>query len=217
MPEEAVGLENAEGGKVRGLLPRKRRINLAKVTRTRFPWAQLLLSVVGVVVACVLFVRYAVIARFDALHVAEERLAAAQKDFDDVQEVLNDYYESRDVYVHITWSDMTSQEIEMVNPSDVADLLERVIFPVSPLNAWSLSGNAMTLTIRAATLEDVNEMARRLREEPMIEYCAIRSGGRTASGEDGAGGVSSELTIRFKSADNRNTGGISVDALQTGG
>ena len=207
MPEEIMGgAEGAEAVRVRGFLPRKRRVNLAYVTRTRFPWGRVLLSVAGTLALCFFFVRYAVFARFDALHDAQKSLASAQAQFDAAEETLNAYYESRDVYVHITWSDMTAEEIGLVDPADIANLLERVVLPVSPLDGWSLSKNSVTLKVYTNTLEDANELARRLREEPMVQYCSVRNGGRGSSAEGGVTEVSSEITIQFHSADNRNVG-----------
>lgn len=207
MPEEVMGgAETAQAVRIRGLLPRKRRVNLAYVTRTRFPWRRVLLSVAGVVALFVFVIRYAIVARFQALHEAEDKLASVQEQFDAAEETLNQYYESRDVYVHVTWSDMTAEEIGMVDPTDVTNLLERVVLPVSPLDGWSLADNSVTLTVHTPTLEDANELARRLREEDMVEYCSVRGGGRGASQDGGVTGVSSEIVIHFKSADNSKIG-----------
>lgn len=201
MPEE----ENVavEPVRVRGALPHKRRINLAKVTQKRVPWERYLLAAVGVIAAVTFFVRHAVLARFEALRDAEQKLEAAQKEFDDIETTLNDYYKSRDVYVHVTWSDMTEKEIGMVDPTDVAHLLERVVLPFSPLDGWSLSENSVTLTVHTNTLEDTNELARRLREEPMVKYCSVRRGGRGGEAENS---VSSEIVVYFNSADNSKIG-----------
>lgn len=195
MPEE----ENVavEPVRVRGTLPHKRRINLAKITQKRVPWERYLLAAVA---AVTFFVRHAVLARFEALRDAEVKLEAAQAELADIENTLNDYYKSRDVYVHVTWSDMTAKEIGMVAPTDVAHLLERVVLPYSPLDAWSLSDNSVTLTVHTGTLEDTNELARRLREEPMIKYCSVRRGGEASSG------VSSEIVIYFNDADNSKIG-----------
>lgn len=199
MPEE----ENVavESMRVRGTLPHKRRINLARITRKRVPWERYLLAIIGVVAAVTLFVRHGVMARFEALRDAEAKLAAAQTEFDETETTLTEYYKSRDVYVHVTWSDMTDKEIKMVDPTDVAHLLERVVLPYSPLDGWSLSDNSVTLTVHTNSLEDTNELARRLREEPMVKYCSVRRGGRGAENS-----VSSEIVIYFNDADNSKIG-----------
>lgn len=199
MPEE----ENVavEPVRIRGTLPHKRRINLAKITRKRVPWERYLLAIIGVIAAVTLFVRRGVLARFEALRDAETKLEAVRTELQKTEDILGEYYKTRDIYVHVTWSDITAKEIRMVDPIDVAHMLERVVWPFCPLNGWSLSDNSMTLNVRTNTLEEANELARRLRGEPMVKYCAVRHGGRGAPNS-----VSSEIVIYFNDADNSKIG-----------
>lgn len=210
MQEEDLnsGAAGIQAVRIRGALPRKRRVNLAYVTRTRVPWGRILLGLLCAVGVCVLFVRWAVLNRFAALREARAALESVQEQYQQADETLNEYYKTRDVYVHVTWSNMTAEEIGLIDPIDVADLLERVVMPVSPLDGWSLSGNSVTLNIRTATLEQANDLAHQLRNEPMVRFCTIQAGDRSAAEDSGPSTVTSQIVIQFVAADNsRGTSG----------
>lgn len=217
MPEDEIVSVNTETAlRVRGALPKKRRANLAKVTRRRVRWEIPLLLALGAVLFIRLFVGYGIIARFGKLRAAREQLRDAQTRFSEAEKIMERYYESRDTYFHITWDDMTPEEIGMVDPADALNLLDRAVFPVTgrPLEKIELKDNAVTLEIAMDSLEAANNLARRLRKEPMVEYASIRRGSGYVQTEDRPPYVSCRMEIRFRSADNRNLNAVK-SALNT--
>lgn len=208
MPEAALetGGNNAETAapvKLKGALPRKRRINLAKVTRKKIKWYLIIPAMMAVIFLCRAFVQYGLTERFDALRTARNNLQLAQMKFDDAQRTLDEYYQARDVYVHVTWSDMTAEENALVNPLNVIALLERFIMPVSSMDTWSIANNSVSVTVTCESLVAINDLVNRLNAEPMVNYCTMNGGSR----EDAESGVTSNLTIYFNPADNRNGAG----------
>lgn len=211
MPEdEIVSVSTETAVRIRGALPKKRRANLAKVTRQRVRWEIPLLLVLGAVLLVRLFVDYGITARFGKLHAAREQLWDVQARFTEAEGMMDRYYESRDTYFHVTWDDMTPEEIGLVDPADALDLLDRAVFPFTgrPLEKIELKDNAVTLEIAMDSLEAANNLALRLRDEPMVEYVSIRRGSGYVQTEDRPPYVSCRMEIRFRSADNRNLNGV---------
>lgn len=210
MPEAALetGGNNAENAlplKLEGALPRKRRINLAKVTRKKIKWYLIIPAVIAVIFLCRAFAQHGVTERFDALRTARNNLQIAQMKFDDAQRTLDEYYQTRDIYVHVTWSDMTAEEKALVDPLDVIALLERFIMPVSTMDSWSIANNSVSVTVTCESLVAINDLVNRLRAEPMVDYCTMNGGSR----ENAESGVTASFTISFKNVGNGggNAGG----------
>ena len=194
--------------KIRGALP----TNLAYVTRKCSRWYLFFPAMAVILLLGALFTQYLVIARFQRLDDERKRLRDAQAELEEAEGVLEQYFASRDVYVHVTWSDMDAKETAVVDPLDVAELLERVVLPVSPLDSWSLADNTVKLTVRCGSLEAVNELAKKLREEEMVAYCTVHGGKLESPRADDPGTLGrpgetvSELTIRFRDAQNGHGG-----------
>lgn len=204
MPEEMEGAAARKPGRFRGALPKKRRANLARVTRRRVRWEKPLATSVCAAALIWLAVNYGIIARLEKLRAAREALLEKQAQYQQAEETLHSYYASRDVYVHVTWADMTAEEIRLVDPSEVAALLERVVLPVSPLESVRVADNAAELSLTVRTLEEANMLARRLREEPLVEYCSVREESRETEPAETGRPVSCRLMVRFRDADNTN-------------
>ena len=202
MPEAA--LENGGTGttaaapKLNGALPRKRRINLAKVTRKKIKWYLIIPAFLAVIFLFRAFMQHGVTERFDALRTARNSLQLTQMKFDDAQRTLDEYYQARDVYVHVTWSDMTAEENALVDPLRVLDLLERYIMPVSSMDSWTIAKNSVSVSVTCESLVAINELVNRLTQEPMVQYCTMNGGTR----DNADSGVTSQLTIYFEDADN---------------
>ena len=210
MPEEAYpgaeeGVRQGERGKIRGRLPSKRRVNLALVTQKRSYKGLLPLVLLALIALGGVFVQNAILNRFQALREARERLEAVSTQFDGMEEALLAYDQVREVYPHITWSDMTPEENGWVDPLDAAELMERVVSPVCHQSAWSMSGNSISLTLSGVSLQEILDLVTRLREEPMVESCSLHGGSRASNTYGAAADVVSTVVLQFKSGDNRNT------------
>ena len=98
---------------------------------------------------------------------------------------------------------MTEEELSRADRLAVMGMLREVVLPRTPLDAWSLSGNQLTMSISGSTLEAINETAKAIRAQEMVDYCTVN----TASTASGA--VTANIVIYLKDNPRMDEDGIS--------
>ena len=110
-----------------------------------------------------------------------------------------------EVYAHYTWSGLTEEELNRADYVAAMDLLEQTIPEQIGLDAWTLNGNEMTVSVHSGTLEEINQLAQTLDADALTDYCSVTA---TATAGAGTGDetVTATLLIYFKGAE-RGSGG----------
>ena len=208
MPEELVDAEGARKEKsyrVRGSLPKKTRVNLAKVTRIRKHYEIPVILTVAAALGIYFFSEYGVRQRFLELNAARERLASVKSQVIEAESTLDQYGEYKDLYAHLTWSGISAGETSVMDPYEVLETLERVILPINPMDNLSLMQRSLTLTITASSVEELNETVRRIEADPMVSYCILSNRRRAMSqnGGERSDSVTGQVFIQLKGNDYR--------------
>ncbi len=113
-------------------------------------------------------------------------------------------------YAHYTYTDMTNEELSRVDRTETVKMIERVVLPSSRLSNWAISGNQLTLTVTAETLQELNVIAQRLEMEDIVSYCQVTkaatdthyeyygSGSSQSDDDDALYGVTAQVTAFLK-------------------
>lgn len=168
--------ETIKKGKVRGrhsALPTKRSINLAYIGVERFSMKITIPAIIVIVILAALFSKFGVADRLSAVNAAAGETAAIRSQLNAAYAEIDSYGDLAESYAHYTYAGMTEAELTLADRPEVLDLIEKMILPESAAGAWTLSGNQLTLSVTADTLQDINMLARRLETDSRVNYCTV--------------------------------------------
>ncbi|MBQ9543814.1 MAG: hypothetical protein IJV00_01650 [Clostridia bacterium] len=159
------------GGRIS--LPTKRSINLALSGQKKTNFALAIPLAILVIVAAVLFSKFAVIDRLNAMYEAESEAARSRRLLDKGYEQIDSYGELTETYAHYTYNGMTDAEKKRINRVEVINMVERVVYQKADVDGFNINGNKLVLKIRDKDLRGANAIVQELRKEEMVEFCAV--------------------------------------------
>lgn len=163
----------------RGHMPVKRSINFANVGEKRMSTATAVVSIVLVVIVAALISKFAVIDRFAEVSRIQRENRNIQAEIDADKAEIERQKPMQIEYAHYTYDDMTNDERNNADRAAVMDLIRLKVSSVTPVNAWSISGNRLMMSITGYSLESVNNMVLRLQEDPLVDYCTVATASQT--------------------------------------
>ena len=164
-----------------GRAPTKTEINFATVGVKRIRWWVLLPCVLLIVVALAAFTKFLVLDKLAEVATAQAETEKVRTQLSESLARIGEYGELNDIYAHYTYSGMTEEELGRVDRVAVMDLLERVVFPRTQADAWTLNGNELNMRIEGNTLQDINLTVQKLLEDDLVSYCEINTATTTDS------------------------------------
>lgn len=164
-----------------GRLPVKRDINLAAVGVKPINMMIAIPAIALIILGAILLSKVAVVDRYMAVSRAEGEVNELRRRLDESYAQIDSYGELSSRYAHYTYSDMTREELERVDRIDVIDMIDKVVLGDADMPAWSVTGDQLTLTVRARSLSAVNAIAQQLMQEPIVNYCSVAA---AATGSD---------------------------------
>ena len=203
-------VKGATKGRVK--LPVKRSINLAGAGEKPLNLKIGVPAIILILIAAVALGKFGVADRLTALNRANAEVNTLNSRLEQVYKKIDQYSELEEKYAHYTYTGMTDEELSRVDRTETVKMIERVVLPSSKLSSWSISGNQLTLTVTAETLQEVNLMAQRLEEEEIVSYCQVTqaatdkheyygSSGTQSDGEDAENaiyGITANVTAFLK-------------------
>lgn len=182
-------------------LPVKRSINLAvsgnkKTIKTRVALPAVALIIVGAIILS----KFLVVDRLLAVSRAEGEVASLQGQLNASYQTLQGFGEMTDEYAHYTYSGMTSEELNRTDRVEVLNLIQYVLLPQATVSSWSLTGNILTLDIARESLQDINLIAQRLNEDPLVDFCTVTTAAtKDKRNQDVPGSVSGQIVVYLNS------------------
>ena len=158
---------------IRGRIPVKRTINLVPVNEDKISLKLAIPGILLILVLAGLFSKFLVIDRLTAMSKAAARTARLQSELDDALAQVTSFGDVENTYAHYTLDGMTKEELSLVDRPSVVELVSSIIPAGKTEKTWSLSGNILTIEITAKTLEDLNQLAREIEEDPIVDSCSI--------------------------------------------
>ena len=164
-------MRGAKSGRL--VLPTKRTVNLAGAGKKKTNPAIALPAVIVIIIAAVLFSKFAVIDRLVKVSEAERAVAEVQLKIDQGYDKINSYGELVDKYAHYTFSDMTYEELNRIERIKVLNLIREVILPDAYIEGFTLTGNKLTVSVTDDTLQDINIIAQNLMAKDIVSFCTV--------------------------------------------
>ena len=175
-----------------GHVPVKRSINFATVGEKPIDWRIALPAILAIIVMAGVISKVTVLDRFAALNAAYEEVYQLQELINQKTDLYNSFPDISEDYAHYTVSDMTDEERNRISRVTVMNLVQQVILPVAPLDAWELSENQLSIHISNNTLTEITSMMENIRKDPSVLSCSMQSASTTFSTKDN---ISTEETI----------------------
>ena len=160
-------------------LPSKRSINLAQVDVKRVSIPGAVIGIVLILIAAGLFSKFLVADRLADMARAEGRAAALRHELQSNYDRLNELSGIEDDYAHYTVADMTQEELETCDRSEVVELIESTVLSGNMAQSWRVTGNQLTLQVKGGTLQEINLLARRLEQSPIVSFCTVNKAVKT--------------------------------------
>jgi len=162
-------------------MPVKQTINLVGVGAKPIKVYIALPAILLIIAAAALLSKFAVVDRFMAVAAAESQVASLRAELSAANERLAGFGELNEKYAHYTYSGMTEEELTRIERSEVIALIQRVVLPSVVLDNWSVSANQLTMSIVGSSLQAINLLVQTLNEEPIVDYCTVRTASTTTS------------------------------------
>lgn len=157
---------------LRGRMPVKRSINLVLIDEKKIKPMKALPAVLLVIVLAAAFSKFMVMDRLMAMSNASGKVTSIQSSLTQATEALKQYEGVEDTYAHMTYKDMTAEELGRVDRVKVLEMVSEYLSD-SSARTWSLSGNMLVVDVSGKTLENLNQLARRIEQSPIVDTCVI--------------------------------------------
>ena len=160
-------------------MPVKQTINLVGVGAKPIKLYIALPAILLIIAAAALLSKFAVIDRYMKVSAAEAQVASLRAELSAANQKLAGFGELNEKYAHYTYSGMTNEELTRIERSEVISLIQRVVLPSVVVDNWSVNANQLSMSIIGSSLQDINLLAQALNEEPIVDYCTVRTASTT--------------------------------------
>ena len=167
--------------------PTKRNINLAAVQKKKLSVWLIVPMAALAAVAVITAGRVMVADRLGELYELRRETSHLRRQLEEGNAKIAEYDGLEEVYAHYTWDDMTPEEKSWPDYVEAMDLLERAVLTKMTLDSWDLKGNQLRLSINGRTLQEINQLAKELNADPLVDYCSVTTaaiGGPITSSEN---------------------------------
>ncbi|MBQ9618521.1 MAG: hypothetical protein IJR48_09165 [Oscillibacter sp.] len=202
-PEDGQAARPSLRWRLVGHMPVKRSINFVTVGEKPIDWR---IAIPAIVLICVLagvVSKVTVIDRFAALDAARSEVYQLQAQIAQKREEINNFKDISVDYAHYTTHDLTAEEYDRISRVTVMDVVQEIILPVAPLDAWTLHENTLSIHVSSNTLTEITAMVQQLQESPVVSSCAIVTASTTVSTNENISNeetITAEVDITFKTA-----------------
>ena len=159
----------------RGQIPSKRTINLAALGDKPMRVGLAIPGVILVLIAAALFSKFFVIDRLAEVNAAQSKVYNLQSQLDAGYRELADFDDLSNLYAHYTYSGFTNEELNRTDRVDVLHLIRTMVIPYSEVSSWSMSGNQLTMYLKADSLQQVNLIVQQLEAQDLVDYCTVNT------------------------------------------
>ena len=157
----------------RGRMPTKRSINLVLIDEKKIKPMRALPAIVLIVVLAAVFSKFMVMDRLMAMSKATGTVSSIRSSLMQASEALKQYEGVEDVYAHMTNKDMTKEELNRVDRVKVLELVSDYLSDRGAARSWTVSGNILVVDVSDKSLENLNLLARRIEQSPIVDTCVI--------------------------------------------
>ena len=162
-----------EGKALRGHLPVKRSINLAKVDEKKLSIPKAIFGSLIIILLAAAFSKFLVMDRLTAMNGASSLAAQKSMDLAKAMDLLASYAGVEDEYAHYTTTGMLQEEVSLVDRSRILRLVRKALPTNGGTTSWSVTGNIMTVEVTGDSLQKLNRLAKKLEKYAIVDSCTI--------------------------------------------
>ncbi len=126
-----------------------------------------------IIIAAILFSKFAVVDRYTALTKARAYQSELQSRVDADMAFIQEAGELSEEYYHYTWDDMTEEELGRVSRVEVAKLADFIASQGVAVNSMSLSDDTLTVSVTGDSLNTMSKLTAALTELTIVESCSL--------------------------------------------
>lgn len=160
---------------LRGRMPVKRSINLVLINENKINLMKAIPSALLIVALAFAFSKFLVVDRLNSMSVAAQKVSVLQREVDALTDSIQSYGNVEEVYAHLTYDGMTKEELGLVDRTLILEMLGAQLPAEDVSSAWNVSGNVLTVEVTGSSLDMLNELARQLETEPIVDSCTINT------------------------------------------
>lgn len=181
-------MANETKAKTAGKLGGKKMVTQAKVTmnfarhKSDFNFGKVAVVALVIVVATLLFTKFAILDPLDQKTQALNELSSKQTQMDILNAKLAGWDELQALYGRYSYGWMTEDETNLVERMDILRLMEKKILPKARIEDFSISQNVLTVNLEGITLEQTSSLVTLLEQDPMVRSATVYK----ASNDDAA-------------------------------
>lgn len=153
--------------------PSKRHINLVECSRQETHVARNTVLLVVILVAAVLFGKFAVADVLSAASSATARVNAVQAEAAALAQQNADYAELQEKYEEYAVNSLSDEEMSLVDRGQILALLQRTVANSADLQSVSIQENTVQLQFANGSLEDVSNIVASLESEPLVQNVSV--------------------------------------------
>lgn len=166
----------------RGRLPSKRSINLILVNDKKISVLKAIPAVLLVLALAAAFSKFLVMDRLNAIYSSSSEVSRLRTNLVEARKLLKEYDGIEDDYAHLTYADMTSEEMGRVDRVKILELVSTILPAGNTAKSWSVSGNMLLVDISGGSLQNLNDLAREIEKSPIVDSCVITTATKNEPG-----------------------------------
>lgn len=172
-------MANETKAKTAGKLGGKKMVTQAKVTmnfarhKSDFNFGKVALVALIIIVATLLFTKFAILDPLDQKTQALNELSSKQTQMDILNAKLAGWDELQALYGRYSYGWMTEDETNLVERMDILRLMEKKILPRARIEDFSISQNVLTVNLEGITLEQTSSLVTLLEEDPLVQSATV--------------------------------------------
>ena len=159
-------------------MPVKKTINLVLVNENKVSIPKAFLGILLIILLAGTFSKFLVVDRLAAMSAAAGAAAERKNTLEKIQNSLKDFEGIQDTYAHYTYADMTQEEMSLVDRDRVLGMIKAVV-PRNNTTGWSLTGNILTIDLKAKSLKKLNSLAKKIEKQSIVDSCTITTANKT--------------------------------------
>lgn len=172
-------MANETKAKTAGKLGGKKMVTQAKVTmnfarhKSDFNFGKVALVALIIIVATLLFTKFAILDPLDQKTQALNELSSKQTQMEILNAKLAGWDELQALYGRYSYGWMTEDETNLVERMDILRLMEKKILPRARIEDFSVSQNVLTVNLEGITLEQTSSLVTLLEEDPLVQSATV--------------------------------------------
>ena len=155
----------------------------------------------ALLLAAVLFSKFAVIDRYNRLWAKQAEALALAEELEGDQAALDKAKDLKERFYHFTWTQMSDEENNRMSRKRVADLVTYISSQLKGVRSYTISGNVLNVGVIADSLQSISRVAGELENRKIVESATVQTARTGIFEANESGEVEAQMVIYIRSRD----------------